>query len=92
MNATSATCADEDGEDDDDGEAADMEGSVSFLPNCRLATMFVSAGCVFVLSEYEESGLLETDEVGTAPNEWRQQVIVPLHSVCLCRQHWTPAR
>ncbi|CAG06625.1 unnamed protein product [Tetraodon nigroviridis] len=39
MNATSATCADEDGDedDDDDGEAADME-------------------------EYEESGLLETDE------------------------------
>lgn len=43
-------------------------------------------------SEYEESGLLETDEVGTAPNEWRRQVIVPLHSVCLCRQPWTPAR
>uniref|UniRef100_A0A674MSX8 Ubiquitin-like-conjugating enzyme ATG3 n=1 Tax=Takifugu rubripes TaxID=31033 RepID=A0A674MSX8_TAKRU len=37
MNATSATCADEDDGDDDDGEAADME-------------------------EYEESGLLETDE------------------------------
>lgn len=47
MNATSATCADEDGDDDDDGEAADMEGSVSFLPNCTLATMFVSAGCFF---------------------------------------------
>lgn len=37
MNATSATCADEDGEDDEDGEAADMEGSVSFSPHCRLA-------------------------------------------------------
>lgn len=40
MNATSATCADEDGDDDDDGEAADMEGSASFSPpNCRLAAM-----------------------------------------------------
>lgn len=39
MNATSATCADEDGDDDDDGEAADMEGSISFSPDCRLAAM-----------------------------------------------------
>lgn len=38
MNATSATCADEDG-DDDDGEAADMEGSISLSPKCRLAAM-----------------------------------------------------
>lgn len=36
MNATSATCADEDDEEEDDGEAADMEGSISFSPHYQL--------------------------------------------------------
>lgn len=66
MNATSATCADEDDGDDDDGEAADMEGSVPFSPHCRSGHI-VSAWCFCLFSEYEESGLLETDEVGKAP-------------------------
>lgn len=44
MNATSVTCADEDDEDyDDDGEAADMEGSASFSPNCNLPDIVASA-------------------------------------------------
>lgn len=47
MNATSATCADEEGEDDDEGEAADMEGSPSFCSGCGLARCHAaSAGCL----------------------------------------------
>lgn len=60
MNAPSAACCDD--EDDEDGEAADMEG----IDQCLSVVLDVlpdrpSHSAVF--SEYEESGLLETDEV-----------------------------
>lgn len=51
MNATSVTCADEDDEDyDDDGEAADMEGSTSFSPNCKLPDIVASVWSVYFQS------------------------------------------
>lgn len=71
MNVQTGACGNGgDGEDDEEGEAADMEGSPEFLfiyivPfywHKLLAGSFdfnTSVG----ISEYEESGLLETDDV-----------------------------
>lgn len=66
MNAKSAArCDDDDDDDDEDGEAADMEGII--YPNCNWAVTWTCTWTHVVLnavfSEYEESGLLETDEV-----------------------------
>lgn len=72
MNATSAACCDDDADEDEDGEAADMEGIhiliISYLPShtylvMKLPLCFFQTLTPAVFSEYEESGLLETDEV-----------------------------
>uniref|UniRef100_A0A8C5E9B1 Ubiquitin-like-conjugating enzyme ATG3 n=1 Tax=Gouania willdenowi TaxID=441366 RepID=A0A8C5E9B1_GOUWI len=62
MNATSTACRDDD--DDEEDEAADMEGiHVSFLLcGCVCVSPLTLTLLCLVLSEYEESGLLETDE------------------------------
>ena len=68
MNATSAACCgeDDDEDDDEDGEAADMEGT-RIPPVMKQSFCLFQTACnlthVDVFSEYEESGLLETDEV-----------------------------
>lgn len=63
MNATSAPCCDDDDEDEE-GEAADMEGIPSFLLKSHILVSLRSSPVpLLVVLEYEESGLLETDEV-----------------------------
>lgn len=102
MNATSAgRCAEDDDEDDEDGEAADMEGLVP--PFCVFASIrshrfFSSSRCPPCLSfpEYEESGLLETDEVGARHCRDRMSANLsapPPHTDSpLSRRPWTPVR
>lgn len=104
MNATSAgRGAEDDDEDDEDGEAADMEGLVS--PFCVFASNRShffrprSSRCPPCLSflEYEESGLLETDEVEGA-RYCRERMSAnlsapPPHTDSpLSRRPWTPVR
>lgn len=62
MNATSTPCCDDDDEDDE-GEAADMEGIPVFTVEEFLSRHVPSPLLLLLVSEYEESGLLETDEV-----------------------------
>lgn len=66
MNVQTGACGNGDDDDDEEGEPADMEGSSEFLfifQNTHLLTSmfdFITGICI---SEYEESGLLETDDV-----------------------------
>lgn len=62
MNATSAACCGDEEEEDEDGEAADMEG-IHYFCNFSINMWQKNPEILCVFSEYEESGLLETDEV-----------------------------
>lgn len=112
MNATcgGVSAADDEDEDDEDGEAVDMEGEPGHAPLSAKSQVRCLHPFLASLSsaEYEESGLLDTDEVarsrelsrplsfhsGDAHQRWRRRGGEGPHtcSQIVHRPPWTPAR